>query len=87
MGTVLGRIERIGLICIVLLSAAVAQQSSTKSPAVPARSSSVERYLDSIRDNPLLLLDFIHRLPKGGDLHAHLTGSVYAETLIGFAHR
>ena len=43
------------------------------------------RYLDSIRKQPPLLLAFAHDLPKGGDLHNHLDGAIYAEDLIDFA--
>ncbi|MGO9273097.1 MAG: adenosine deaminase family protein [Terriglobia bacterium] len=43
------------------------------------------RYLDSVRGQPPLLLDFLERLPKGADLHHHLSGAVYAETYIGLA--
>src|SRR5512142_2003429 len=43
------------------------------------------RYLDSIRHQPLLLVDFVHQLPKGADLHNHLTGAVYAESYVNFA--
>ena len=43
------------------------------------------RYLDSIRKQPPLLLAFIHEFPKGGDLHNHLDGAIYAEDLIDFA--
>ena len=43
------------------------------------------RYLDSIRKQPPLLLAFVHDLPKGGDLHNHLDGAIYAEDLIDFA--
>jgi adenosine deaminase len=34
------------------------------------------------KQNPLLLNAFIARMPKGADLHMHLTGAVYAETFI-----
>ncbi len=44
-----------------------------------------ERYLDSIRKDPNLLLAFLREMPKGGDLHNHLSGSIYAETLIDWA--
>jgi adenosine deaminase len=37
------------------------------------------------RDNPLLLEAFLRRMPKGGDLHMHLSGAVYAETLLADA--
>ena len=39
------------------------------------------RYLDSIRHQPSLLLAFLHDVPKGGDLHNHLDGAIYAEDL------
>jgi adenosine deaminase len=44
-----------------------------------------DRYLDSIRRQPSLLLVFLHDMPKGGDLHNHLDGAVYAEDFIDFA--
>ena len=43
------------------------------------------RYLDSIRQKPPLLLAFLHDMPKGGDLHNHLDGAIYAEDLLDFA--
>ena len=36
----------------------------------------------SIRNRPLMLQVFLRQMPKGGDLHNHLTGAVYAETYI-----
>jgi adenosine deaminase len=42
-------------------------------------------YLESVRNNPVALLDFLARMPKGGDLHHHLTGAVYAESYIDYA--
>jgi adenosine deaminase len=43
------------------------------------------RYFDAIRGNPELLLAFLREMPKGADLHNHLSGSIYAETLIDWA--
>jgi hypothetical protein len=43
------------------------------------------RYLESVRKEPPLLLAFLHEMPKGGDLHNHLSGAIYAEDLIDFA--
>jgi adenosine deaminase len=43
------------------------------------------RYVDSIRNQPSLLLAFLHDMPKGADLHNHLDGAIYAEDLIDFA--
>jgi hypothetical protein len=44
-----------------------------------------ERYLESIRKDPNLLVAFLLEMPKGGDLHMHLSGAIYAETLIQWA--
>jgi len=43
------------------------------------------RYFDSIRKQPSLLLAFLHDMPKGGDLHNHLDGALYAEDIIDWA--
>src|ERR1700692_1805043 len=43
------------------------------------------QFLESARNNPAALMDFLARLPKGGDLHHHLTGAVYAESYIDYA--
>jgi len=46
-----------------------------------------EAYFQSIRKNPNLLLEFLRDMPKGGDLHNHLTGSIYAESYIQIASK
>jgi adenosine deaminase len=43
------------------------------------------RHLESIRDDPAKLHAFLAAMPKGGDLHNHLSGAVPTETLIGYA--
>lgn len=43
------------------------------------------RYMESVRQKPGLLLAFLRDMPKGGDLHNHLAGAVYAESWIDFA--
>ena len=43
------------------------------------------RYFESIRQQPSLLLAFLRDMPKGGDLHVHLSGALYAENLIDYA--
>ena len=45
------------------------------------------RYLDSIRKDPNLLVAFLLEMPKGADLHMHLSGAIYAETLIDWASK
>ena len=57
--------------------------------AVPVNVSPAEqraaRYFESIRSSPPLLLAFLHEMPKGGDLHNHLWGAIYAESFIAYA--
>jgi len=43
------------------------------------------RYFESIRNSPPLLEAFLRDMPKGGDLHNHLSGAVYAESYLQFA--
>ncbi|MEA2988620.1 MAG: adenosine deaminase [Alphaproteobacteria bacterium] len=40
---------------------------------------------ESLRGDHTGLRAFLQRMPKGGDLHVHLSGAVYAERLIGWA--
>ena len=40
---------------------------------------------EATRDNRTALRAFLHRMPKGGDLHTHLGGAVYAERFIAWA--
>jgi hypothetical protein len=41
--------------------------------------------LESLREDPLLLRRFLEQMPKGGDLHQHLSGTVYAESYVVWA--
>lgn len=46
---------------------------------------SAARRLDELRGDPLLLRRFLEEMPKGGDLHEHLSGAVYAESYLEWA--
>src|ERR1035438_9146386 len=71
------------LLNIVFLAALIAP-TATIGATRPANSdeATTERYFQSVRNNPNLLLAFLREMPKGGDLHNHLSGSIYAESLI-----
>jgi len=43
------------------------------------------KYFDSVRHQPGLLQAFLQQMPKGGDLHVHLSGAIYAESFIDWA--
>ncbi|WP_163401164.1 adenosine deaminase [Flavobacterium fluviatile] len=42
-------------------------------------------YLEKIRNNEAALTAFFQQMPKGGDLHHHFSGSIYAEPLLNRA--
>ncbi len=69
------------LLCVFLLAAYI--------PASAQGGASSEqrtaRHLEAIRHQPAQLLLFLRDLPKGGDLHNHLSGAVYAESYIRYA--
>ncbi len=74
---------------VALLAGALVFPALASAPARAqgggAAAQATARYLDSIRSNPALLAAFLRELPKGGDLHHHLSGAVYAETFLGWA--
>ncbi len=39
-------------------------------------------YLNTHRDDPVRLQAFLYAMPKGGDIHNHLSGAVYAESIV-----
>jgi adenosine deaminase len=48
-------------------------------------SQGVDKYLESISSNPQKLYLFFKKMPKGGDLHNHLSGDSYAENLLKYS--
>jgi adenosine deaminase len=70
-------------ICMVAIFLAAALGGGLARAQSPAERTA--RYLESARANPVMLMDFLARMPKGGDLHHHLTGAVYAESYIDYA--
>ena len=50
-----------------------------------ASEQSTARYFESIRKSPPKQVAFLLKMPKGADLHNHLSGSIYAERYIEWA--
>jgi adenosine deaminase len=71
---------------LFLLLFCVCAPSQTK-PAKSKESAEqrTARYLESIRHDPLKLRAFLYAFPKGGELHHHLSGAVFAESYIEWA--
>src|SRR5712675_439886 len=74
----------IGAGLLLLSSQGVYAQTAAKKSAearlTPAQRA--ERALEAARANSLDLRNFLVRMPKGADLHNHLSGAIYAETWI-----
>jgi adenosine deaminase len=71
-----------GLLVLALMLSALTSLAEQKSSTAEQRTA---HHFDSIRQQPGLLLAFMREMPKGGDLHIHLAGAIYAESLIDFA--
>jgi adenosine deaminase len=54
-------------------------------PATTPGEAATAKYLASIRSDPSRLLAFLADMPKGGDLHNHLSGAIYAESYLRWA--
>jgi adenosine deaminase len=78
------RILPVGAALFLLLPVLVRAQTAAKEPAAAAGSAEqrAARAYEAARANPLDLEAFLAGMPKGADLHYHLTGGVYAETFI-----
>ena len=75
----MARKSRLIVLIIACFTSAALAQSGTNAEQRTAR------YLESIRRQPSLQLAFLREMPKGGDLHVHLSGALYAENLIDYA--
>ncbi len=67
---------------------AVARPAGAAAPASPAvvdAEDAAARAFDAVRGDSARLYVFLFALPKGGDLHTHLSGAIYAESYLGWA--
>lgn len=69
------------------LSAAAALTALAAVPAHAQRTAEARTaaYLAAVRERPPLLYAFLREMPKGADLHSHLSGAVYAESFLRWA--
>ncbi|HEU4930487.1 MAG TPA: hypothetical protein VFT48_00330 [Pyrinomonadaceae bacterium] len=65
------------LSCVLTLSAQPVQRGTAEQKTAS--------YFESIRKSPPKQMAFLLKMPKGGDLHNHLSGSIYAESYIQWA--
>ena len=71
------RFAAIGCFLTVLCMAQISRAQSPEEKTA--------KYFESVRHQPGLLQAFLRQMPKGGDLHVHLAGAIYAESMIDWA--
>src|SRR3712207_5675894 len=71
----------------LLLTHASASRAQTSRAANVRRGSELAaaRRFESLRKSPPQMFAFLRRMPKGADLHSHLSGAVYAESYVRWA--
>lgn len=68
------------------VAAGVSAQESLTAQRSPQRTEAqVAEWFETHRDSPPLVRAFVQRMPKGGDIHSHLSGAVYAEHYLEWA--
>lgn len=75
----------LALVFIVVTGFASSAWPQKKTSPGAGHEQKIARYFESVRSQPLLLHAFLAQMPKGADLHNHLSGAVYAESFIKWA--
>ena len=71
---------------LLMLSLAPALQiAGVMTGDVAAGEAETRAYFQEVRHEPTLLRGFLYAFPKGGELHNHLDGAIYAESYIRWA--
>jgi adenosine deaminase len=70
---------------LLLLTSSTYGQAERAVKTMPSAEDRTAQYLDSVRNQPSELLTFLRAMPKGADLHNHLSGAIYAESYIRWA--
>src|SRR5229473_3049000 len=75
--------SRLLVLMLLIASSTLSQERPSTAPAAQkSPEQRAEPNLQAARQNPLQLRHFLLGMPKGGDLHNHLSGAVYAESWI-----
>ncbi len=70
---------------VVLLAATLIGCASTSTPGRQDAEARTAAHFEAILEDPAALVLFLRAMPKGGDLHNHLSGSIYAENYVQWA--
>jgi adenosine deaminase len=70
---------------LLRIATVVVLAAGTVAAAPPENEVRTAKYFAAIKNDPPLLLAFLTQMPKGGDLHNHLSGAIYAESYLQWA--
>jgi len=73
------------MLSVIALTFHTPMASPSESATIDNPETRTAQFMESIRARPPLLRAFLHDMPKGGDIHTHLSGAVYAENYIAWA--
>src|SRR5580700_7407001 len=79
------RSSRLAIMALLAACCIAASDAPAANRATDSLAAQTEKYFESIRKYPNLLTAFLLKMPKGGDLHNHLSGAIYAESFIDWA--
>jgi adenosine deaminase len=71
------------IVSAVLLSLCLAATAAPAGAASPGETATIQAF-NSVRTKAPKLRAFLERMPKGADLHNHLSGAIYAESFISW---
>ena len=74
--------------CVALaaaLAAGACQAPPHADSAVVGAPTDTAGLFEALKESPAVLQAFLRAMPKGGDLHSHLGGAVYAENYVQWA--
>ena len=75
-------LRKIIVLAVVAAPLALAAQRPGGSAPTPAERRTAAAFEQARKGGPLTLHAFLERMPKGADLHVHLSGAIYAETFL-----
>src|SRR2546421_3157310 len=75
----------IGWLVVAAVARTAAQTPARRASVAESGEAATARRFASLRNDPLRLYAFLRDMPKGGDLHNHLSGAIYAENYLTWA--
>lgn len=80
--TRLADVARYPLLLVLLVAAA---QAAAPAPSLSSEARTARALEAAAKSGPAALRGFLYAMPKGADLHMHLTGAIYAESFLRVA--